>query len=176
VFATCRFLRHVLKKCVGARTVTEEQCASSTGRYIIAHKSAYYQLLLNITQHEDWEPWLLYIIEGLEQTASWTTAKINAIRELEKETIQHVRSELPKIYTRELVEMIFTQPYCRISNLVDAGIAHRQSASKYLKELARIGVLRELHVGKEKLFIHTKLMELLREENNHIDPYSVSKS
>ena len=140
-------------------------------RYIIAHKSAYYQLLQNITRHDDWEPWLLYIIEGVEQTARWTVSKINAIRELEKETIRYVRTELPKIYTRELVEMIFTQPYCRISNLVEARIAHRQSASKYLKEFARIGVLHELQVGKEKLFIHTKLMRLLQDENNRIEPY-----
>jgi Fic family protein len=140
-------------------------------RYIIAHKSAYYQLLQNITRYDDWEPWLLYIIEGVEQTARWTTSKINAIRELEKETIRHVRTELPKIYSREVVEMIFTQPYCRISNLVEAKIAHRQSSSKYLKELVRIGVLSELQVGKEKIFIHSKLMRLLQDENNRIEPY-----
>lgn len=141
-------------------------------RYIIANKPDYYQLLLNVTRDADWEPWLLYIIKGVEETARWTTAKISAIRELEKETIRHVRQTLPKIYTRELVEMIFTQPYCRISNLVNAGISHRQSASKYLKELARIGVLQELQLGKEKIFLHNRLMNLFKSESNVLVPYS----
>jgi hypothetical protein len=59
------------------------------------------------------------------------------------------------------VDVIFEQPYCRISNLVDNEIGQRQAASRHLKALVEIGVLREVQVGKEKLFIHPKLMRLL---------------
>jgi Fic family protein len=79
---------------------------------------------------------------------------------------------LPKIYTRELVDVIFEQPYCRIGNLVDKGIAHRQAASRYLQELVKLGVLREMPFGKEKLFIHPKLMQLLSRDNNQFQPYA----
>lgn len=42
------------------------------------------------------------------------------------------RKQLPVIYSRELVDVIFEQPYSRIGNLVDRGIAKRQAASRYL--------------------------------------------
>ena len=129
-------------------------------RHIIAHKADYYRLLLGITRSQAWEPWLLFMLQAVEETARWTTAKIAAIRALAEHTTAHVRERLPKIYSRELVDVIFEQPYCRIGNLVDKQIAQRQAASRYLKELAGIGVLRETQVGKEKLFIHPKLMKL----------------
>ena len=69
--------------------------------------------------------------------------------------------------------MIFEQPYCRIGYLIERGIAQRQSASRYLKELVAIGVLREMPVGKEKLFVHPKLMRLLSSETHEIIPYHV---
>jgi Fic family protein len=104
-------------------------------RYIIAHKSDYYRLLLDVTRIDAWQPWLLFMLEGVEATASWTTAKINAVRRLEDHTATTVRQGAPKIYSRELVDVIFQQPYCRISNLEKSGIAKRQTASKYLKAL-----------------------------------------
>ena len=141
-------------------------------RYIIANKADYYRLLLDVTRGQAWEPWILYVLKGVQETALWTTKKITAIRALENETVRYVQKMLPKIYSRELVEMIFTQPYCRIANLVNADIAHRQSASKYLKELARVGVLQEYALGKEKLFIHPRLMDLFRQDNNTFAPYT----
>lgn len=140
-------------------------------RYIIAHKADYYRLLLDVTRERAWEPWLLYMLKGVQETAVWTTAKIAAIRGLASHTTEHVRNKLPKIYSRELVDVIFEQPYCRIGNLGEAGIAKRQSASRYLKELAAIGVLREQQIGKEKLFIHPKLMQLLLRDSNKFTHY-----
>ena len=62
--------------------------------------------------------------------------------------------------------MIFEQPYCRIGNLVDRNIAKRQTASIYLKQLCEIGVLNEIQFGKEKLFVHPKLIQLMTKDNN----------
>lgn len=135
-------------------------------RYINGHRADYYRLLQQVTAQQNWEEWLLYILEGIEATARWTTDKIAAIRALETHTREHIQKRLPKLYSRELVELIFTQPYCRIGNLVDSGIAKRQAASKYLKELASIDVLVETQVGREKLFIHPRLLELFQQEAN----------
>lgn len=140
-------------------------------RYILANKADYYNLLLAVTRDAAWEPWLIYILKGVEETARWTLAKITAIRALEAETITYVQQQLPKIYSRELIDVIFSQPYCRIANLVEANIAKRQSASKYLKELCAIGVLQERSVGKEKLFLHPKLLQLFKQEENQFGPY-----
>jgi Fic family protein len=140
-------------------------------RYIIGHKADYYRLLLAVTRDGAWEDWLLYMLRGVEETAGWTTGKIAAIRKLAAATTEHVRQALPKIYSHELVEMIFEQPYCRIANLVEAGIAGRQAASRYLKALVGAGVLREQALGKEKLFVHPKLMTLLTRDSNAFEPY-----
>lgn len=142
-------------------------------RYIIQNKFDYYRLLLAVTKDHDWESWVLYMLKAVEETSRWTTEKIAAIRSLAEHTTEHIRTVLPKIYSRELVDVIFEQPYCRISDLVRKGIAKRQSASRYLKELTEKKILREITVGKEKLFIHPKLMLLLSQDGNKFDQYGV---
>ena len=141
-------------------------------RHLIAHRADYYRLLLDVTRSQAWQPWLLFMLQAVEATSKWTSAKIAAIRSLAEHTTEHVRKRLPKIYSRELVEVVFEQPYCRIANLVDKGIAQRQAASRYLKDLVALGVLREMQLGKEKLFIHPKLMQLLSRDANTYTPYA----
>ncbi len=141
-------------------------------RYIINKKNEYYALLLDVTREGTWEPWLLYMLEAVRETATWTTAKIAAIRELAEITIDHVRRRLPKIYSRELVDQIFVQPYCRIANLVEAGVAKRQAASRYLKMLVEIDVLVERKIGREKIYVHPRLMKLLTVSGSLIKPYA----
>jgi Fic family protein len=141
-------------------------------RYIIKNKADYYRLLLDVTRKQAWEPWLLYMLRAVEETANWTTAKIAAIRALSEVTAAHVRARLPKIYSRELVDVIFEQPYCRIANLIDKDVAQRQAASRYLKALVDVGVLREVHAGKERLFIHPRLLRLLADDTNRVEPYA----
>ena len=135
-------------------------------RYIIQNKAAYYRLLKLVTHEQDWSSWILFILDGVEETCTWTTDKIKSIRELMEHTGEFVQNRLPKTYTWELVELLFKQPYCRINNLVDAGIAKRQTASVYLKQLCDIGVLREVKSGRETIFVHPKYIELLTGEEN----------
>jgi Fic family protein len=140
-------------------------------RYIIRNKSDYYRLLLKVTSSDVWEEWILYIVHGVEETALWTTAKIEAIRTLQEHTSEYIRNVLPKIHSREFVDLIFEQPYCRIANLVEKNVAKRQTASEYLKALCDIEVLIEQSAGREKLFIHPKLLNLLTREENEFTPY-----
>ncbi len=135
-------------------------------RYIIRNRKDYYRLLLEITTKQAWEPWLEFVIEGVEETCLWTTEKIKSIRELMQHTSLFIQKKLPKLYSWELNEMLFKQPYCRIGNLVDAGIAKRQTASVYLKQLCDIGVLKESKSGRETLFVHPKYIDLLTVEEN----------
>jgi Fic family protein len=134
-------------------------------RAIIRKKADYYRLLLAVTTEERWEDWIVYMLKAVDETARWTTDKIHAIRKLMHDTAELVREKAPAIYSRELVELIFVQPYCRIGNVVETGVAKRQTASVYLKTLCDAGVLREVKAGREKLFINPRLMTLLSAEN-----------
>ena len=140
-------------------------------RYIIRHKVDYYRLLLAVTLEGRWQEWIAYMLDAVAETARWTTAKIEAIRTLEQRARDYIRTQRPKSYTRELVEVIFTQPYCRIQNMVDAGIGQRQAAARHLRALVEIGVLREQRVGKEVLFLHPAYLRLLSAENQVVPDY-----
>lgn len=140
-------------------------------RYIVQNKDDYYRLLNGVTRTKNREEWILYMLKGIEFTANWTTQKIEAVRKLIDHTSEFIKARLPKIYSYELVQIIFEQPYCRISNLVENNIAKRQTASVYLKQLADIGVLNEIQAGKEKLFVHPKLIQLMTEDNNNFTFY-----
>ena len=144
-------------------------------RYIIAHKADYYSLLLGVTREQAWEPWILYVLRGVEETAQWTTVKIAAIRALQDHTIEYVKRNAEKIYSRELVELIFEQPYCRIANITEAELGGRHAASRYLKRLVELGVLQETTMGKDKLFIHPRLMRLLTRDSNAFTRYPTTK-
>lgn len=140
-------------------------------RYIVQHKSEYYRLLNSVTSNGDWQPWLLYILTGTEEVSQWTCQKIAAIRHLMESTSEHIKAEAPKIYSYELVQIIFEQPYCRIQNLADSGVAKRQTASVYLKQLVDIGVLEERQSGREKFFVNPRLMHLMTEDSNTTEPF-----
>lgn len=98
-----------------------------------------------------------------------------AIQRLQTLATEYIRTHAAKIYSRELVEIIFTQPYCRIQNVVDARIAQRQTASVYLKTLESIGVLKEVKVGREKLFIHPNFVHLLTSDDHPTPSYGTRR-
>ncbi len=129
--------------------------------YIIKNKKQYYQNLLNVTLEQNWETWVIYMLDAIENTSKWTCKKIQAIIILMEETIANVKTKLPKIYSRELVELLFIQPYCRVHNIVDESIVKRQTASQYLKKLADERILNEINAGREKIYINTKFMDIL---------------
>ena len=132
-------------------------------RHIIRNKALYYRYLLEVTTQQAWETWILFILEAVRTTAEWTSAKIHAIRELLDDTAAAIRQRMPKIYSRELAELIFVNPYCRISDVVEVDIAKRQTAAVYLKALAAEGVLEEIKAGRENLYINPPLLTLLSE-------------
>ena|SRR3990167_9841548 len=101
------------------------------------------------------------MLQGLEQTAIVTCKRILSIYRLTEETAEKVRSNLPRIYSKDMMEIIFRSPYCKIKFLEDAGIAKRQTASAYLKELEKIGILRSLKIGREIYYINDDFLKIL---------------
>lgn len=140
-------------------------------RYILRNRTQYYSGLLAVTREGAWEPWIAFMLAAITDTARWTTAKIQAVQQLQTDATAFVKARASKIYSRELVDMLFVQPYCRIQNLVDADIAKRQTASVYLKQLAGLGMLREVKVGREKLFLHPNFVHLLTSDDHPVLAY-----
>ena len=130
-------------------------------RYIIENKTDYYTGLRQITEKGEWESWILYMLQAIEKTARETRQRILDIRDMLQADIEKVRTELPKIYSKELLELLYRQPYCKILILEEAGIAKRQTASNYLKELERIGMLEAIKIGREIYYINGKFLKLL---------------
>lgn len=132
---------------------------------IISQKQDYYKLLRNVTEQQAWEPWILFMLNAVEKTSTETMARIERILELLNETVEQAKENLPaRVYSKELIELLFEQPYCKVKYLVDRGIAKRQTAAEYLRELEDAGILRSKQVGRENLFVNIKLYELLGSE------------
>ena len=132
-------------------------------KYINEYKNDYYRLLLGVTEKNNWEEWILFILKAVEETAKYTLDKISSIIGLFNETKVKIQSEAPKIYSFELLETLFTQVYCKYAFLVEQGIASsRNTASKYLNRLVEIGILEKEKVGNEFIFKNKGLYELFK--------------
>jgi len=131
--------------------------------YIIQNKSDYYSFLNKTNRTGQWEDWILFMLKAVEVTALNTIEKILQIRQLLDSTIIKVQNKAPKIYTRELVELIFEQPYSKIEFVVDKLNVERKAASRYLRELEDIGILTSQKIGREILFINEDLIEILKQ-------------
>jgi Fic family protein len=141
-------------------------------QHINAERNQYYSLLRGVTAASEWEPWIIFMLDAVEKTSQSTSQKIAAIDSLLSATVKHVRSSLPKIYSRELVDFLFTQPYCRINDLIRNQFAgHRNTAAKYLKDLSAAGVLEARKEGREVLYLNKRFLELLTKDGNQFTPF-----
>ncbi len=131
-------------------------------KYIIENKNDYYLLLRSVTEKNQWISWILYMLNGISSTARDTFEKITEIKDLLESTLIGMKQKLPgRIYSKELIELLFTMPYCKVEFVVNAGIAKRQTAAEYLKEIEKTGLLKSKKVGKEVLYLNLPLFELL---------------
>jgi len=130
--------------------------------YIIQHKSDYYRLLQEVRTKNSWEEWILYILDSVEKTSLETIDLVNNIKELMDKNKLELKEKLPKIYSKDLLEIIFMHPYTKIDFLVDKLELHRDTAAKYLKQLESIGLLESIKIGRNKYFIHIELFNILK--------------
>jgi Fic family protein len=130
--------------------------------YIIKNKSDYYRLLQEVRTNENWEAWILYMLDGVEKTSMETITLIQDIATMMKETKHIIREKLPKIYSKDLIEILFAHPYTKIDFLVDELKITRKTASKYLVELEKLGILQEVKIKNSKFFINIELFNRLR--------------
>lgn len=130
--------------------------------YIIVNKPEYFRLLNQTNKTGKWEEWILFMLKAIEHTSKDTITRITNIKDQLDATIVKVQVNAPKIYRKELVELLFEQPYSKIEFVVSKLGVERKAASRYLQELAEIGILESQKVGRETLYINKDLIEILK--------------
>lgn len=130
-------------------------------RYINQHKTQYYHHLQAVRKTNDWQDWLLFMLDAIEQTAKQTLTLITQIKSLMQDTKNTLRNDLPKIYSQDLLNNIFQHPYTKIDFVINDLTVSRPTASRYLKELVALGILSEQKLGRDNYYINTKLYNLL---------------
>lgn len=130
-------------------------------RYILENRTAYYNGLRAVTEENAWETWILYMLRAVEETAIATRDRVISIRALFEEALTTTRTLRPKIYSKELIEAIFQQPYSRVQPLISQGLGSRDTISKYLRELEAIGLIRSIKVGRDRLYLNDRLFKAL---------------
>jgi len=129
--------------------------------YIIQNKDKYYELLAKLHQQQSWEEYILFMLEAVEETSIKTIRTIEDIKALMDKQAEIIQKKLPKIYSKELVELLFMNPYTKIEFLEKHLGVTRQTASKYLKQLSLTGLLEEQKIGKGKYYINKEFVEVL---------------
>lgn len=129
--------------------------------YIVKYKTEYYQLLRGVTENNNWHDWVMYILTALSETALLTTSKIRSMIALKEKYEQKMKEALGSSYSHELLQLMFTFPYLKIELLEKKGIAHRQTASIWLKKLVDANILVPEKKGRTTYFINYRLMEII---------------
>jgi Fic family protein len=130
-------------------------------QYIIKHKSDYYRLLQEVREEGNWEEWILFMLDGIEETATASVTLITSIKVLMQQYKQQIRSNHSKLYSQDLLNNLFKYPYTKIEFLQKDLQISRSTAIRYLDTLVKAGFLTKHKVGRDNFFLNAKLLELL---------------
>lgn len=137
-------------------------------RYINQNKADYYRLLQKVRTDNAWQEWILFILDGVEQTALQTIQQINGIKILMQKHKQKIRTELPRIYSQDILNNMFRHPYTKIEFVMIELDVTRITATKYLDELAKIGLLNKQKIGRDSYYVNNELYNLLGNINTNV--------
>ncbi len=132
-------------------------------KYIIRHKIRYYDLLLGVTRDNDWESWLLFMLDAVKVTAAGTLKTLDQAWQLREDYKEQVRHMLSGGVNEDLLDTIFALPYCRISNMQRRCEVSRPTATKWLETLYNAGILAKRKIGRENIYINTGFMDILNQ-------------
>lgn len=132
--------------------------------YIIKNKSDYYKSLRSVTESNDWENYILYMLDMIEETSNKGLERLNKITTTMARTAEEIKAKLPKVYSKDLVEILFRLPYTKRQHLIDENIGNPKTVGNYLQTLEENGFLKSVKVGKEKLYLNERLLKILEEK------------
>jgi len=129
--------------------------------YIIKNKAEYYKKLRGVTEKNEWENYILYMLDMVEKTAASGLERLNKITTAMDKTADEIKKKLPKIYSKDLLEILFRLPYTKRQHLIGENIGNSKTVGNYLITLEKNGFLKSVKVGKEKLYLNERLLEIL---------------
>jgi Fic family protein len=132
--------------------------------YIIKNKIEYYRCLRDVTEKDKWEDYILYMLDMIEETAKKGLKRLNKISVAMEETANEIKKKLPKVYSKDLIEILFRLPYTKRQHLIDENIGNLKTVGNYLMALEENGFLKSERVGKEKLYLNQKLLKILEDK------------
>ena len=133
-------------------------------RYIIRNRQDYYYHLQNTRENDDWEAWVMYMLNAVEVTSKETCMMVNSIKELMAAYKQKIRTSMPKIYSQDLINNLFRHPYTKTSWLAEELNVSKMTAIRYLDKLTEEGMLNCERVGRTNYYINEPLFALLVEK------------
>jgi Fic family protein len=131
--------------------------------YIIKNKADYYKKLREVTESNNWESWILYMLEMVEYTANKGLQRLKDVTALMDKIGAEIKEALPKVYSKELIEILFRLPYTKKQFLIDEKLGTSKTVGNYLIALEKAGFLISEKVGKEKLYLNHRLMAVLEQ-------------
>jgi Fic family protein len=126
------------------------------------NKNSYYKKLRAVTEKNDWQGWIHYMLNMIETTSKKDRQRIAQIEKLMSAMGAKIQIKLPKVYSKDLMEVLFRLPYTKRQFLEKAGSGNLKTVGNYLKELEKAGFLKSEKVGKEKLYLNHQLLEILK--------------
>ena len=130
-------------------------------RYITQNKAEYYQVLQDVRTKQDWEHLILYFLKGIEETANETIDLIMKIKNLMQDYKTHIKTDLPKVYSQDLINILFKNPYTKIEFLVNELGINRKTALVYLDKIESIGLLKKTKIKNTYFYLNENLIECL---------------
>jgi Fic family protein len=130
-------------------------------RYIIRHKNDYYRLLQKVRDKNEWEEWILYMLDGIETTANESIVLIGNMKNLMQQYKQTIRTQLPKLYSQDLLNNLFKYPYTKIEYFEKDFDISRSTAIRYLTALVKQKLLVKKKIGRDNFYINKPLFDLL---------------
>ena len=139
-------------------------------RFIIKNKNDYYRLLQEVRLNNNWEEWIIFILEGIEQTAKDTIVLIEEIKNLMQRYKHGIRNDLPKLYSQDLLNNLFRHPYTKIEFVMNDLQVSRLTAVKYLEQLVSKNYLIKEKIGRSNYYINEPLFSLFKDGINKLSP------
>jgi len=130
-------------------------------KYILAHKNDYYESIMGVSQRGNWKNWILFMLRAVEHTSNDTFYKINDIITAKNLIIEYISKKEKFRDVEKLIDFLFTQPFIKVSHLVEAGIYSENTARKYLNTLADLQVLEKKEIEGKYYYLNSELYRIL---------------
>ena len=130
-------------------------------QYILKYKSEYYAGLRRVTEEQQWHHWILFVLRAVEETSKQTCELIDDLLVQMQDVATRFRAQHRNAYSKDLIELVFSNPYCRIRFIEDTLQVSRPTASSYLQKFAELGILREARMGRDVYYVNERMLKTL---------------